>query len=162
MASDEELVQALQSMHKSVEGVREDMAEEGRKRDIRIRTNRIATFAAVGAAIIGVVVASVGISDVHAANSERNARTIAACQQSNIAVLRGAVKDEKNFDDFIDVLVAEARNTGRPAVDPALIRRVKLAEHLKIEAEAHRSFDHGGLYRDCSPAGIARFYSAKS
>lgn len=166
----------LRSLDDGVRGIREKLEEEGRKRDERIEKSETAITAAhdaadrannsakwgrwialasTGVALLGIAAAAIGISIAVNANNDRKHNKISACEQSNVAVQRTADASKQNFDDFIDLLVAYGGNTA----DPVAVQAAKNKQHVKIQAEADKPFAQGGLHRDCSPLGIARYYA---
>lgn len=158
-SSDPELVSTLEEMADrldvKLQGLRDDLADEAAKRDVRIRTNRRATWAALAVGAIGIIVGGVGIRQVHDANASRAQRTLAACLQANDQTDRSITAAEATSDDFIDYLGTAAK--ANPTTDAkklqTFIDGAKAAQHTVIEKNYPK--------RDCSPAGIAAFYAPK-
>lgn len=168
MATDPALVSTLEDMADRLDeklgGLRTDMAVEAEKRDKRIRTNRITTWAAVLVGVLGIVVGAVGVvaaldarSNLAAYLADRNVARVASCFQSNEAVQKNADVVKQNFDDFIDLLVSYAGGTA----DVQKVQNAKDRQHASIQKVADTPLAKGGLRRDCSPAGIKAFLSGR-
>lgn len=161
----------LASLDEGVQSVREKLAEEAVKRDERIqksddaialahgaattanRTAKLATRIAAGAVVvglIGVATGIVGLVQVHDANASRQTRTVAACEQANKAVLDRASDDKGIWRDVIERAIA-----GR-STNPALIDQFVRGTDAKIDRQAKDRL------RDCSPAGLAKFYGKQA
>ncbi len=151
-----DLTEAVIGLEETLANFRVEQLEEARKRDIRIRTNRVTTWMAIGVGLVGVAVGAVGITQVHDANRARAQRTVAACLQANVTNQAAADKDKANFSDFVDVLVdAGKQNPNNKPADPKIIEQIKDQENARIQARA----DMPPLHRDCSPKGIAAYFS---
>lgn len=165
----------LASLDSGVRDIRSKLAVEGIKRDERIAKSELAirtahatadtanhsasrasVIAGLGVVVglLGIVVGGISIRQVHDANANRAQRTVAACFQANDQTARSIAAAEATSDNFIDLLAAAATKSTQP-VDPvklkAFVGESKAAQHKVIEANYPK--------RDCSPAGIARFYS---
>lgn len=148
MVSDADLIDRLESLQVSIDGLREDTRK-------KVQTNRRAIIAAVLIAVFGVIVGTVGVvHGIHADNT-RKQRTVAACQQANDQTDRSIVAAEATSDNFIDYLGTAAK--ANPKTDP-----VKLREFIEgAKVAQHRVIEKNYPKRDCSPRGIAAYYSPK-
>lgn len=150
MVSDDDLIGRLESLQQSIDGLREDTRK-------KVRTNRRAIIAAVVIGMLGVAFGGIGIKHGIDADNSRKQRTVAACQQANDAVQKQADADKDHFDAFIDLLVSYSG--GR--VPPKTVQAAKKKQHASIQNVAETATDKGGLHRDCSPAGLAKYYAPK-
>lgn len=148
MVSDDDLIERLESLQDSIDGLREDTKQ-------RIRSSRKAIIAVAAIALLGIVVGAVGIRQVHDANASRAQRTLAACLQANEQTKRAITAAEATSDNFIDYLGDAGK--ANPQTDP-----VKLQQFVDgAKAAQHRVIEKNYPKRDCSPVGINRFYSPK-
>lgn len=156
MATDEQIIAELVAVNAALDGVRDDMEREGFKRDVRIRTNRRATTAAIAAAVIGIAVGLYGIHAVADANAQRRQRTVAACLQANQQTDRSITAAVATSDNFIDYLGNAAK--ANPKTDLTKLQQFvdgsKAAQHAVIAKNYPK--------RDCSPAGLAAYYSSNA
>lgn len=138
MVDDADLIERLESLQASIDGLREDTRRKN-------RTNRRAITAAVLIAVFGVIVGTWGVvHGIHADNS-RKQRTVAACQQANQSTNDKRDDDKKTWHFVINGAVpAESRKAARTAIDAQLTKTAKARQ------------------RDCSPRGLAKFYAPKN
>jgi len=147
VVTDDDLIARLASLQASIDNVRSDMEREAVKRDKRIKTNQRAIIAAIGVAVLAVLVGGLGVKTARDANSDRAARTIVACKQYNRQQNDQADAERAESHDFVTALTAGS-------TDPDIGTKAAMfnAKHDALIASAHK-------LRDCSPKGIAAFYS---
>ncbi len=139
----------LAKLEGTLEAVHKTLKIEGVKRDKRIRTNRIAIWLAMVAALVGLGIGFAGYQNVKDANNERDASRIAACYQYNDQQDTAINAEIAQSHFFVDALTRSSTNPNIQA----------------IKNEYNDEFDllvrEGHPHRDCSPKGIARYLSKK-
>lgn len=138
MVNDDDLILRLESLQTSIDGLREDTRK-------KVRTNRIAITAAVLIAAAGVAVGTIGIVHGINADNSRKTRTVAACQQANQSTTDKRDDDKKIWHFVIDGVVTNRvqAKSAKTAIDGQLDKNAKDRQ------------------RDCSPSGLAAYYSPK-
>lgn len=162
MASEyKDLEGRLDSLLESTESIRTEIKKENKKRDVRIRTNRVATFAAIVAAVIGIFIGGVGVAEAHsAANSARQANRAAAVIVANTNRSRKASCDQyNNQQTVLDAAQKDQIRVLVKAVTPTGVRdtpelRKRIADFYVLY---DKKVDQDYPARDCSPAGIAKY-----
>lgn len=159
MASEHtELEGRLDALLQSTESVRVEIQKENKKRDVRIRTNRIATFAAIAAAVVGIGIGGIGVSTGHDASaSARHANAALAHTNAILATSRKASCDslasqatqtragqKRQIRILVTALTKGAPNT--PDV------RQQIAD---FELAYDKEVNVDNPVRDCTPRGIA-------
>lgn len=164
MASEEQLLEAIGEVQKSIDGVRLDMTR-------RTNVNRNAIIVAVVLTVVALGVGAAGFISAHTANrsadtanrsahtaraslaaylKDRDAARIGSCLQANIQQSQQADAEVKQSHDFIAQLT-------KGSVDPRLPARVKAYndEHDALIRDSH-------ALRDCSPAGIRKYLATQA
>lgn len=139
MVDDADLIERLESLQASIDGLREDTRKKN-------RTNRRAITASVLIAVFGVIVGTWGVvHGIHADNS-RKQRTVAACQQANQSTNDKRDDDKKTWHFVIDGVVADQSQAkaAKKAIDKQLTKTAAARQ------------------RDCSPAGLNVYYAPKN
>lgn len=150
MVSDDDLVRQLEAITASIDGVREDMAYEGHKRDRRIKTNQRALLAAILAACLGIFVGSLGIKEERAAQRRTNAARVASCKQYN---LQQAVQIGAEIDQSHDLVAALAKGVVDPVERKRAVTRYNKSHDALIRSEH--------MQRDCTAEGIRLYLGGK-
>lgn len=154
-----DLEERLDALLESTENIRTEIKRENKTRDVRIRTNRIATIAAIVAAVVGIFVGGIGVGSAHnAANSARNANRSAAVINANSTLSRKASCDQYNIqqrsldeaqkDQIRVVVTAVTPSTHTPKLDK------QIADfYIVYDKQVDKDYPQ----RDCTPIGIARY-----
>lgn len=155
-----DLEERLDSLLESTESIRTEIKRENKKRDVRIRTNRIATFAAIVAAVVGISIGGVGVSTAHDASmSARRANAALAHTNSILATSRKAscdsgasqaIKTRAGQKKQIRILVT-ALVKGSPDT-PEVRQRI-----ADFEMTYDKQVNVDNPVRDCTQRGIACF-----
>lgn len=138
MVSDADLIERLESLQESIDGLREDTRK-------KVRTNRRAITAAVLVAFAGVIVGTWGVVHGINADNSRKQRTVAACQQANQSTNDKRDDDKKTWHFVIDGVVADTSDAkaAKKAIDGQLDENARDRQ------------------RDCSPHGLDLYYAPK-
>lgn len=145
--TNEDLLAKFQEVCTELADLRVAYAEEARKRDVRILTNRVLTGVAIVAAAVASWVGVAGIQEQDRTNRATDVARITSCVKQNADTLTDAQHVKDDFVTFIDLVFPGPRS---PTVEARIASGIVTYD---------RAIDSHRKLRDCSPAGVKAYLS---
>lgn len=159
-----DLQDRLDTLLESTESIRAEIKKENAKHDVRIRTNRRATFAAIIVGLLGVLVGGAGVDSAHNASASAHKANAAVVKSNRIVKISRTASCNQSVKFQLNQRAAE-KDQIRVVVDALTAQEVRSpALTARIDAfydTYDKKVDQDHELRDCSRAGIAKYLGLK-
>lgn len=144
----------LEQLEVRLGDIHAELTKEAKKRDTRIRTNRILTVLCLAGLIVGGFYARSAHEDLSAQNARTDKARIASCNQSNDAQINQRHAERIEIRKLLDALVQAASDPGL-----AEMRAETFLNGARKDGSDgyYATIDMAHPLRDCTPEGIARY-----